>query len=418
MVYVLDAQGNPLMPTSRHGKVRRLLKEGKAKVIKRCPFVIQLLYNSTKYVQNISLGIDAGSKYIGASASTQTKVMYEAEIELRNDIVNLLSSRKECRRARRYRKTRYRKPRFNNRVSSKKKGWLAPSVKQKVQTHLTVIDNICHILPIKNIIVEVASFDTQKLKNPNISNTEYQHGEQEGFWNVREYVLFRDNHTCQCCKGKSKDQILNVHHIKSRKTGGNSPSNLVTLCKSCHRDYHKGLIKLPNTVCSGKSFRDAAFMSVMKKTLILELKKKYSSVQETYGYITKRVRISHNLPKGHYIDARCISGNPNAQSLGYYYFQKKVRCHNRKIHKQKIYKGGLRKNNQAPYFVKGFRLFDKVKYKGEEYFVFGRRNSGYFDIRNLAGIKVNNGSINYKNLLFVSTKTSFLTERRKICGAL
>ena len=109
MVYVLDAQGNPLMPTSRHGKVRRLLKEGKAKVIKRCPFVIQLLYNSTKYVQNISLGIDAGSKYIGASASTQTKVMYEAEIELRNDIVNLLSSRKECRRARRYRKTRYRK---------------------------------------------------------------------------------------------------------------------------------------------------------------------------------------------------------------------------------------------------------------------------------------------------------------------
>ena len=132
MVYVLDVDGKPLMPTTRHGKVRRLLKEGKAKVVKRCPFTIQLLYDSTRYVQEINLGIDAGSKHIGVSATTKEKVLYEADVELRNDIVDLISTRRECRRTRRNRKTRYRKARFNNRVSTKKTGWLAPSVKQKI----------------------------------------------------------------------------------------------------------------------------------------------------------------------------------------------------------------------------------------------------------------------------------------------
>ena len=101
MVYVLDINGNPLMPTERHGKVRRLLKEGKAEIVKRCPFTIQLLYDSTKYVQEINLGIDAGSKHIGVSATTNGKVLYEADVELRNDIVNLISTRRELRRNRR-----------------------------------------------------------------------------------------------------------------------------------------------------------------------------------------------------------------------------------------------------------------------------------------------------------------------------
>lgn len=219
MVYVLAIDGSPLMPTERHGKVRRLLKEGKARVVKRCPFTIQLLYDSTRYIQEINLGIDAGSKHIGVSATTKEKELYAADVELRNDIVDLISTRRELRHLRRIRKTRYRKARFNNRVSTKKTGWLAPSVKQKIHTHLTVINNVYKILPIKNLIVETASFDIQKIKNPDISGEEYQQGEQKDFWNVREYVLFRDNHTCQCCEGKSKDKVLNVHHIESRKIG-------------------------------------------------------------------------------------------------------------------------------------------------------------------------------------------------------
>ena len=230
MVYVISQNGQPLMPTENHAKVRILLKNKKAKVIKRCPFTIQLTYDSTNYTQDITLGVDSGSKHIGLSATTRSKVLFESDVELRNDIVNLLSTRRQNRRTRRNRKTRYRKSRFDNR--KRKNGWLVPSIQNKVDSHLTVIRKVHDILPITKVIVEVASFDIQKIKNPMISGTEYQQGEQLDFWNVREYVLFRDGHICQCCKGKSKDKILNVHHIESRKTGDDAPNNLITLCET------------------------------------------------------------------------------------------------------------------------------------------------------------------------------------------
>lgn len=412
MVYILNKDGQPLMPTDRHGKVRRLLKSDKAKVVKRCPFTIQLLYNSTDYTQEISLGIDAGSKHIGVSATTQNRVLYEADVELRNDIVNLLSTRRQNRVNRRSHKTRYRKPRFNNRVSHKKKGWLAPSVRQKINTHLTVVAKVHQILPITRIIVETASFDIQKIKNPDISGAEYQQGEQLDFWNVREYVLFRDGHICQCCKGKSNDRILNVHHIESRKIGGNSPNNLITLCETCHTGYHRGTVKLPKTIHRGMSFRDASFMGIMRWSFYDELKTLYPDVNLTSGYITKSIRIKNNLSKEHYIDARCISGHPLAVSDGTYYYQKKVRCHNRQIHKSTILKGGVRKRNQAPYFVEGFRLFDKVMYEGQECFIFGRRSTGRMDLRLLDGIHIN-ASVSYKKLKLIESRKNYITERRQ-----
>ena len=413
MVYVLNKDGHPLMPTSRHGKVRHLLKEGKAKVIKRCPFTIQLLYNSTNYTQPISLGVDAGSKVIGLSATTNTKELFASNITIRNDIVNLLSTRRQNRRTRRSHKTRYRQPRFNNRVSSKKQGWLAPSIQNKIETHLTCIKRVYDILPITNIVVEVASFDIQKIKNPSISGIEYQQGEQLNFWNVREYVLHRDNHICQCCKGKSKDNILNVHHIESRKTGGNAPNNLITLCETCHTKYHKGLIKLPKTIKRGMSFRDAAFMGIMRWAFYNKLKTTYPNVSLTYGYITKNTRINNHLPKDHYLDARCISGHPLATPLGIVYYQKKVRCHNRQIHKNTFLKGGIRKRNQAPYLVKGFRLFDKVLYQGQECFIFGRRSTGRMDIRLLDGTRIN-ASAGFKKLKLLEPRSNYLVEIHKV----
>lgn len=411
MVYVLNFNGQPLMPTERHGKVRRLLKYGKAKVVKRCPFTIQLLYETTDFIQPINLGVDAGSKHIGLSATTEKKELYATDVELRNDIVDLISTRKENRRSRRNRKTRYRKARFHNR--KKEDGWLAPSIKQKIQCHLQTVKDVYEILPITKIIVETASFDLQKMKNPNIQGEEYQQGEQLSFWNIREYVLFRDNHACQCCKGKSKDKILNVHHIESRKTGGDAPNNLITLCETCHSGYHEGTIKLPKTIHRGMSFRDAAFMGIMRWAFYKELKKKYADVSMTYGYITKSIRIKSNLPKEHYVDARCISGTPLVNPLGYYYYQKKVRRHNRQIYKSKILKGGIRKRNQAEYLVKGFRLFDKVSYDGKLYFIFGRRNSGFFDLRNLNGEKVNKGSVSCKKIKLVEKTKGYLTEIRR-----
>ena len=411
MVYVLNQNGQPLMPTENHAKVRVLLKQGKVKVVNKCPFTIQLLYSSTNYTQKVTLGVDSGSKHIGISATTKNKVLFESDVELRNDIVDLISTRRELRRSRRNRKLRYRKPRFNNRKRSD--GWLAPSVRQKVDSHITMIAKVHKILPISNVVVEVASFDIQKIQNPEISGTDYQQGEQLDFWNVREYVLFPDGYTCQCCKGKSKDKTLNVHHIESRKTGGNAPNNLITLCETCHTGYHKGIVKLPKTIHRGMSFKDATFMGIMRWALYEKLKTIYSDVKLTYGYITKNIRIENGLPKDHYIDARCISGNPNAVSNGDVYYYKKVRCHNRQIHKNTILKGGYRKRNQAAYEVKGFRLYDKVLWKGQKCFIFGRRTTGRMDLRILDGTHIN-ASVGYKNLKLLKMRSSYLIEQRKV----
>lgn len=233
------------------------------------------------------------------------------------------------------------------------------------------------------MVVEVASFDIQKINNPSIEGSEYQKGSQLNFFNTREYILFRDGHTCQCCKGKSKDKVLNVHHIESRKTGGDAPNNLITLCETCHTGYHKGTVTLPKTIKRGMKFNDATFMGIMRWNLYNKLKETYPNVQLTYGYITKSIRIENGLPKEHYIDARCISGNPLAYNDNTVYFQKKIRCHNRQIHKFNTSKGGIRKNNQAPYEVKGFKLFDKVTAKDKEWYVNGRRLKGGFILKTL-----------------------------------
>ena len=420
MVYVLDINGQPLMPTARHGKVRRLLNSHLAKVVKRCPFTIQLLYQSTKEIQPVSLGVDAGSKHIGLAATTEQKVLYQEELTPRNDVVKLLSAKRACRHSRRNRKTRYRKPRFNNRVHSKHKGWLAPSVEVKIQEHITAIKNICKILPASEIHVETAEFDLQRLKAMEEGKTfpvgtDYQLGEQYDFYNTRQYVLHRDGYTCQCCGVHDKDVKLHVHHIESRQTGGNAPNNLITLCEHCHKALHEGKIKLPKGKKRGKSHRDAAFMGIMRNTLLERLKKEVSvPVLMTYGYITKYWREKADLEKSHINDAICISKHPYTKPLDTYYLTKVVRHHNRQIHKANFSKGGIRKRNQAPYLVKGFRLFDKVLYQGKEYFIFGRRTTGYFDIRTLDGTKANKGSVSYKKLRIQDTAKAYLKEVRAI----
>ncbi|NLZ82272.1 MAG: HNH endonuclease, partial [Clostridiales bacterium] len=251
-------------------------------------------------------------------------------------------------------------------------------------------------------------FDIQKIKNPDIQGTEYQQGEQLDFWNTREYVLFRDGHRCHGKKG-CKGNILNVHHIESRKTGSDSPSNLITLCEDCHNAYHQGKLKL--NLKRGQSFKDTAFMGIMRWTFYNRLSKMYSNVEVTYGYITKNTRIKNNLPKAHRIDALCITGNPLAKRLPSYYYIKQVRKHNRQIHKANILKGGIKKLNQAPYSVKGFYLFDKVKYEETECFIFGRRSSGYFDIRTLDKTIIHR-SASYKKLELLQQRKSLLIERR------
>ena len=417
MVYVLNKYGKPLMPTTRYGRVRRLLRKGLAVVVDYRPFTIQLTYVTPNGVQEVRLGVDAGTKHVGFSATTKKKVLFEAELLLRSDIVEKLSTRREFRRARRNRKTRYRKSRFLNRTCSKKPGWIAPSVRQKVDCHIHWISKICKLLPISKITVETAQFDTQLLKAqeqglPLPQGTDYQKGEQLGFWNVREYVLFRDGHKCQCCKGKSKDIKLNVHHIESRKTGGDAPNNLITLCSECHAKYHRGEIELPKTARRGTSLRDATQMGIMRKALFNRLNEEIGSeipCFETYGYITKSTRSKYGLPKAHTIDARCIGGNPCACSDGKYLIIRKLRANNRQLHHAAIRPGGKRRNNQAPREVRGFRLMDSVEYAYRECFLSGRRVSGSFSVANITG-KVLADSASYKKLTLKHHNNTYIME--------
>ena len=417
MVYVLNKNGKPLMPTTRYGRVRHMLRKGFAVVVDYRPFTIQLTYDTPNGVQEVSLGVDAGTKHVGFSATTKKKVLFEAELLLRSDIVAKLATRKEFRRTRRNRKTRYRKVRFLNRTKSKKPGWIAPSVRQKMDCHIHWISKIYKFLPIRKITVETAQFDTQLLRArkqglPSPQGTDYQKGEQLGFYNVREYVLFRDGHKCQCCKGKSKDRKLHVHHIESRKTGGDTPNNLITLCSKCHAKYHRGEINLPKNTNRGASLRDAAVMGIMRKSVFVRLKELIGNTihcRETYGYITKHTRTKAGLPKEHVIDARCISGNLEAVSDGHYWVIRKRRANNRQLHKASILKGGIRKNNQAPIEVHGYRLMDSVEYAGRSCFVNARRLSGDFSLSDIVG-HVLVGSVNYKRLFLINHNNSNIME--------
>ena len=417
MVYVLSKNGRPIMPTENHAKVRLLLKYGKAKVVRRTPFTIQLLETNKTFTQDITLGVDAGSRHVGLSATTEKKELFAAELQPRNDVVGLMSSRRELRRSRRNRTTRYRQARFNNRVHGKHKGWLAPSVEVKIWNHIQSIRFVSKILPLMTIRIETAEFDLQRLKamgagEPLPVGRDYQLGEMYNQYNVRQYVLHRDGYTCQCCGAHStakKAVKLHVHHLESRKTGGDAPDNLITLCEDCHKGHHAGKVQLPTTRRRRRATRDAAFMGIMRKTLLDRLLAMFPEINicSTYGYITKYWRKKKNIAKTHISDAFVIAKNFDAERLEKSFLIVPKRQHNRQIHKRRINKGGTRKLNQTPKYIFGYQLFDRVIYKDQEGFVFGRRSSGGFDIRKLNGEKIS-PNINYRKLRQIEYRKALL----------
>jgi N6-L-threonylcarbamoyladenine synthase len=402
-VYVLNMRGQPLMPTTP-GKTKKLLKEGKANVVKITPFTIQLKYATGENKQPIILGVDSGFLNVGLSATTDKKEVYSADVKLRTDIVKLNSERRQYRRTRRNRKTWYREPRFLNR--KKPEGWLAPSIQHKLDSHIKLINKVKQILPITKIVIEVATFDIQKIKNPEISGTEYQNGVQKDSWNAREYVLHRDNHTCRSCKGKSKDPILQTHHIVSRQIGGDAPDNLLTLCHTCHEKVTKGKLKLDIQIPIG--FKPETFMSIVRGKLVNKLKELNNEVFHTYGYITKYDRIALGLPKSHTNDAFVIAGGNKQSRQELEYLIQQVRKCNRKLFK------GDRSHikNTAARIIHGFQRFDKVLWNNIECFVFGRRKTGYFELRKLDGTKIH-ASGKAKELTLLETANTLLIANLK-----
>ena len=373
IVYVLNKNGKPMMPC-KPAKARHLLEQNKAKVVTRKPFTIQLLWNCEHNIQPVKLGVDAGYQKVGISAASNKKELFSAEVTLRTDIPKKLQNRSMYRRARRGRLW-HRQPRFDNR--SKPKGWFAPSIQHKLDSHIRIVEKIKKLLPITEVTVEVAGFDIQKIKNPDIQGEEYQQGEQLGFWNVREYVLHRDNHTCQHCHGKKKDPILQTHHINGKAEGATDrPEELLTICKTCHDDHHKGIDIIPAKKI--RQFKPDTFMTTVRWKIVNAL-----GCKHTYGYITKHNRIKQGLQKSHINDAFVIADG-TIQERCKSYNVKQVRRNNRCLQKnRKGFKPSIRRQRYK------LQPNDLVRYNGGEYRVKGVHCYGsYVILKNKLNVAV------------------------------
>jgi len=363
-VFVINQHGEALMPCYPR-KAKILLRAGKAKVISRSPFTIQLKYGSTGYKQDLTLGVDTGHNEVGLSVVSETKEVFSAVASMRNDISKKVTERKMYRRNRRNR-LRYRQPRFLNRKASTRQGRLAPSVQWKVDAHAKLIRQLKMLLPITKVVFETGTFDTHKLKNPDIKNEQYQKGVQYGFENVKAYVLSRDGYKCQCGQ-KGCASTLEVHHIKYRSQGGSdAPENLITLCSKHHKALHDG--KLSLNITKHKSLKSATTMNVIRSQLL----KLFPDAIETFGYVTKANRYQHDIDKSHSNDAFVIAGG-SFQERELERMVSFKRKNNRSIQKnRKGFSPSIRKQRYA------IQPKDLVNFKGKQYQAVGIQNKGAY----------------------------------------
>ena len=387
MVYVISKDNKPLMPCE-NVVARLLLKQGKAKVKRKTPFTIKLLYNTTEYVQDCTLGVDTGSSHVGtAVVNSKNEVLYMSDVEIRNDITNKMTQRAKYRRNRRSRKTRYREARWLNRKNSIKKDRFSPTMRSKFESHIKEIEFIRSILPIKQIVLETATFDTHLMKNPDLNNPTYRHwgyqqGGNYGFENTKAKVLNRDGYTCRHCKGKKKDSKLEVHHIVYRRKGGSDEEdNLITLCHTCHYGVHHGTVKLKLTGTRKGQLKYATQMNSIR----IQLLKIYSDAIETFGYITKTNRLLLGVDKNHYLDACVIASEGHNFKIKQNVLYRKKCISDGDFQQTK----GVRSQQRIPTGkIQGFRKFDRVKYLGKEYFIKGRMSSGYAVLMDINGDKI------------------------------
>ena len=298
-VFVIDAVGKPLLPTCE-ARARLLLKRGKATVYSVEPFTIQLKRRVKNPVGDFKVGIDDGGKAVGISVAYKEKVVFAGNIQLRQDVHRKMLQRYQCRMARRGRKLRHRPARFLNRV---KKGWLPPTIRQKKESILRVLDDLKKRINLTEAVVEQGQFDISSMSaGYKLTSKEYQLSEYEGN-NWRQKVLWRDRYTCQHCGSEDK---LQAHHIRKRSKGGtNRVSNGVALCEQCHSDLHDGLWRLDK---KPKHFKYPAHLQQGKWYLFNELKKRFQTVKVCFGWMTAKARRTLGLEKKHYHDASAMIG--------------------------------------------------------------------------------------------------------------
>jgi len=310
--FVLDTNKRPLDPV--HPAVaRKLLSNSEAAVFRRYPFTIILNSVVNTEIQPVQIKLDPGSKTTGIAILKNDKLIFVAELMHRGQTIKAsLDSRRAIRRSRRARHTRYRQARFLNRT--RPKGWLAPSLKHRVDTTLTWVNRFIKFAPISSIAMELVRFDLQQLENPKISGIEYQQGELLGY-EIREYLLNKWDRKCTYCKAENIP--LQVEHIHPKAKGGsNRISNLCLACEKCNlkkgtQDIKNFLSRKPDLLKQimaqvKRPLKDASAVNSTRWALFNQLKLTGLPVTTGSGGQTKYNRTRLELTKTHYFDAACV----------------------------------------------------------------------------------------------------------------
>lgn len=311
--FVLHKDGTPLMPM-KIGKAKKMIRAGKAVIIKCKPLVIQLTYETERKVDELTLGIDTGAIWIGYSlVNKKLKREYlrgTLEQEHEGNRCNPAKGRMDERRMyRRNRRNRlwHREARFDNR--KKRDGMLPPTVERKYNTHKRLISIINTIAPVAHLAIEVAKFDIQKIMNPNIEGVEYQQGNLYGYTNIKSFIMAREQCWCQLCGKSVLGCKVNLHHIIPRLKGGtDKPNNLALLHEECHRKLHREHVE--NSLKKNRQYKESTFMSMINKRFW----KDYPNMSVTYGNITFVNRCKFGIEKSHSNDAFVIAGGDNTYS--------------------------------------------------------------------------------------------------------
>ena len=311
MVAVFGNSGIRLMPTTE-ARARKLLKSGRAVIHKHVPFTIRLLDRETGETQPVEYKTDTGYGHVGVSICSGKHEYVSAQYDLLHDETERHNDCWKYRRARRNRR-RYRAPRFDNRRASKKSGWLAPSIRNRMETQVRLFLMYTQVYPITNAVFEMGKFDTQLLKAIAEGRTapqgvDYQHGERYLSETLRQAVFSRDGYTCRICgRGISDHAILHEHHIgywKGDRT--NRMANLMTVCEKCHTPgNHKPFGKLYGLDPKLPAFKGATFMTIVRWQMcdILREVSRDIDIHITYGAMTKLKRQDLHIKKSHVNDA-------------------------------------------------------------------------------------------------------------------
>ena len=357
MIYILDKNGKPLMPSTRYRHIKHLISEGLAVKVSAKPYVVKLNYGTPEIVQPLICGIDPGRTNIGISVITDIgtevysgqlitrnkeipKLMQERKAfrnkhrqygrrkkRIRRAIKNNTTTKQECKETKKVSATKEvgiiervlpgctepihciaiknKEARFNNR--RRPDGWLTPTANHLLQTHLNLVKKLNKIMPISHIVIELNKFAFMSLDNPSIQKWQYQRGQLYNTGGLHEAVSGQQEHHCLLCDSP----IEHYHHIAPKSGGGsNTLPNIAGLCEKHHHLVHteqKWTDKLAKKKSGlNKKYGALSVLNQIIPKLLIELNNLHPT-SVTDGYSTSQFRKDSGIEKTHSVDAYCIA---------------------------------------------------------------------------------------------------------------